>query len=759
MKKVGFLFAFLTAASLFAQSRGLEVVAKTLGGDYATIGKQYLVVIAVDRYRDWLPLKNPVKDAKEIRDILVSRYYIDQVFELYDEDATKANVLRLFDSINKALKPEDSVLIYYAGHGYLDDTDTGFWIPVDAGTDTFEQRNWIPNIQIRNTIGKMKSRHVALLSDSCFSGDILNATRGVAPVIDQVYYKNAFARVARQVLTSGASESVPDVSEFSQQLKLALRGNTQPYLDPLGLYGQIRLGMKASSPLYGDLKDSGHQDGASFLLFLRAPGNAGTAQSATPASLVAPAAATADLSIATSIEGAEVFIDGVSYGKAPALASSLPAGRALKVTARSGQYSGGVEVTLQPRELKEVTLKLERMKGNLIIASSEKNVDVIVDGEPKGPLGGGVFRDIPAGEVSLELRGPGLYYRAKAILKGDETTKVSAEPWAVGSIRYSAPEGASISFSLGNAWGCTVRGEGEIANVPVGICSLVADDVGYGKISDTLVVSKGNVAVFTLPVAGKIRFQDAPSNLASISIGVHEIAASGLGEIIFSAEPRVALMAAYRSKDDRIILPSDWLFVNPGEILDVRIPSGAIGFEWLPPGSSVSLDGAPMRLEPKLGALATTDSLLPGDYTVAVSIPSLGTFKGSIRVEANEIASLSALTGFQLDSLRAKQKGRRLKDGAAWVSLGVGILGAGGAGACYMLGTQAMADYKSAVASSDVAAARSKAELYSALFGVSAGLGGAGLGLSPLLFLSRPRKNEIQASIDSLDAQIKALSK
>ena len=72
--------------------------------------------------------------------------------------------------------------------------------------------------------------------DSCFSGDILNPNRARAPEIDNAYFRNAYTLVSRQVLTSGGSETVPDVSEFAKQLKLAFEGNTEPYIDPIMLF-------------------------------------------------------------------------------------------------------------------------------------------------------------------------------------------------------------------------------------------------------------------------------------------------------------------------------------------------------------------------------------------------------------------------------------------------------------------------------------------------------------------------------------------
>ena len=321
--KIGLLLALLSLAAspLFPQSadnRGLKTVVSQLAGGDAAVGKQYAVLIAVDKYKSWTALRNPVRDAREIKEILDRKYFVSDFLELYDEAATKAGIIKLFNRIIADTKPEDSVLIFYAGHGHLDTTsNTGFWIPVDGGTDIFEQANWLPNAQIRGFVGNMKARHVVLIADSCFSGDFLNPSRGIAPTITNEYFKNAYARVSRQVLTSGASESVPDQSPFTRQLKLALEGNTAPYLDPLMLYNQIRLGVTQTTPLFGDLKDSGHQEGSSFLLFLKS----GQAEKPAPAK---PASATTfslkkvygKITVETRTEG-DLFLDGVQQGALP----------------------------------------------------------------------------------------------------------------------------------------------------------------------------------------------------------------------------------------------------------------------------------------------------------------------------------------------------------------------------------------------------------------------------------------------------------
>lgn len=200
----------------------------------------------------------------------MSRYHIDELYELYDEQATKANIIRLFVELQKKVKREDALLIVYSGHGHLDESsDTGFWIPVNAGTDVYEQKNWLPHAQLRGLISNLESMHVLVVSDSCFAGDLIYSTRSLPANITTEYFKAAYTRVSRQLLTSGAVEVVPDESAFADQLISVLEHNDQPVLDTLMLFNEVRLCVEGSTPLMGSLAGTGHQEGASFLLFLR----------------------------------------------------------------------------------------------------------------------------------------------------------------------------------------------------------------------------------------------------------------------------------------------------------------------------------------------------------------------------------------------------------------------------------------------------------------------------------------------------------
>ena len=101
MRNIRFLWCFSLvlglASALAAQDRGLTVVARELAGSANfEIGRQVAVIIGFDRYREWLPLKNAVAEARQFKQILAENYWFDEFIELYDADATVSNIRRIF---------------------------------------------------------------------------------------------------------------------------------------------------------------------------------------------------------------------------------------------------------------------------------------------------------------------------------------------------------------------------------------------------------------------------------------------------------------------------------------------------------------------------------------------------------------------------------------------------------------------------------------------------------------------------------------
>ncbi|MGB0555467.1 MAG: caspase family protein, partial [Alphaproteobacteria bacterium] len=93
-------------------------------------GKFHALVIGNDTYGD-LPKLGPARaDAERIAGVL-NREYGYTVTLL--RDATRDQILDAFDRLRRELDEDDNLLIYYAGHGWLDpDADRGYWLPVVA---------------------------------------------------------------------------------------------------------------------------------------------------------------------------------------------------------------------------------------------------------------------------------------------------------------------------------------------------------------------------------------------------------------------------------------------------------------------------------------------------------------------------------------------------------------------------------------------------------------------------------------------------
>jgi hypothetical protein len=425
------------------QDRGLNIVARQMTGnpDFDA-GKQYAVIIGIDRYKEWPNLRSAVSEAKAVRQALADRYVIDKFFELYDEDATAANIRRLFiETLPAQVGIKDSLLVFYAGHGQTDATKTGFWIASDGSKDQFSQNNWIPNLQIRNMIGGFKAQRILILADACFSGDFLNVTRGSSPTIDNAYYKKALTLVARQVLTSGASESVPDDSEFGHQLVDLLERNDAALIDPVTMYERLRLGVSKTLPLLGTMP--GNQEGSSYVLFLKG----GTV---TRSGSMDAVSGSGDLMVKADQNGAEVLVDGLSYGAAPVLVKKLEAGRSHGVVARTATMSASLDLSLAPGDIKEVKLSLQAFTGNLIInttGADPGSSHLFVDGVDKGPLGAGIFKGLAVGQRKLELKGQDLYGSASVSISPNDTSQVSAVLRPVETVTIDAPAEAPITLS------------------------------------------------------------------------------------------------------------------------------------------------------------------------------------------------------------------------------------------------------------------------------------------------------------------------
>jgi len=137
-------------------------------------GRNFLLMIGIDNYKNKI-LQTPVKDAKDLRDVLCInyRFSINYLIELYNLAATKKNIEDTLLYLSENMGPNDNLIIFFSGHGqYLKQLNVGYWVPYDSINNSFSA--WIPNSSILDFISGMAARHILILADACFSGTIVN---------------------------------------------------------------------------------------------------------------------------------------------------------------------------------------------------------------------------------------------------------------------------------------------------------------------------------------------------------------------------------------------------------------------------------------------------------------------------------------------------------------------------------------------------------------------------------------------------------
>jgi hypothetical protein len=241
------------------------------------VGEYYGLIIGIDQYSgEWPRLKNAVNDAKSVAELLSSKYTFKYIKTLYDQDATRDNIMKEFEFLLQKVKENDNVMIYYSGHGdYIQDMDKGFWVPVDASSKSISK--YISNEDIKSFLTGIHSKHTLLVTDACFSGDIFRGKTITIPYDNSTkYYSKMYSLNSRKALTSGGVEPVLDKGKdnhsiFAYYFLEALTKNTEKYFDAGQLFDFLKIPVVNNSyqtPIYSPIKNTG-DEGGQFIFIMK----------------------------------------------------------------------------------------------------------------------------------------------------------------------------------------------------------------------------------------------------------------------------------------------------------------------------------------------------------------------------------------------------------------------------------------------------------------------------------------------------------
>lgn len=243
------------------------------------LGNYFALIIGNNHYEKIPSLDTPANDAQEVDKILSTKYGFKTKLLL---DANRYQILSAMNELRAKLTENDNLLIYYAGHGELDEVNMrGHWLPVDADADN--NANWISTISITDILNSMSPKHIMIVADSCYSGAMTRSSlarldAGMSQDKKSEWLKAMLKAKSRTVLTSGGLKPVMDGgggdhSVFANAFIKALQSNNS-LLEGQELYRNVSANVIAIAanyeveqvPQYAPVAHAGHEAGEFFFM-------------------------------------------------------------------------------------------------------------------------------------------------------------------------------------------------------------------------------------------------------------------------------------------------------------------------------------------------------------------------------------------------------------------------------------------------------------------------------------------------------------
>lgn len=199
--------------------------------------KDYVLLIATDKYDNWSDLVNPVNDSQTIARELKERYGFE--VDMIENPTQDEMLVKIREYSQRKFKPQDQLMIFIAGHGQFDDSfGEGYLVAKNSLENDKAKSSYISHSNLRSYINNIPCEHILLTMDVCFGGTfdpVIAKSRGTesasaSELSETEYLVRKLSYKTRKYITSGGKEYVSDGvpgrnSPFAAKFLEALKSN------------------------------------------------------------------------------------------------------------------------------------------------------------------------------------------------------------------------------------------------------------------------------------------------------------------------------------------------------------------------------------------------------------------------------------------------------------------------------------------------------------------------------------------------------
>lgn len=163
------------------EERPREMLEKSAG-----VQDRYALLIGISKYANPdINLNFAAADARALCSLLldpeIGGYKQENVRLLTDDQATRKNIISALKTwLGNRVRAEDSVLVFYSGHGALGNASEAYWVTYDADVEDLAS-SAVSNHEISTLIASMPARRKLTLIDSCYSEATAKKYRALVP--------------------------------------------------------------------------------------------------------------------------------------------------------------------------------------------------------------------------------------------------------------------------------------------------------------------------------------------------------------------------------------------------------------------------------------------------------------------------------------------------------------------------------------------------------------------------------------------------